>query len=110
MSYPAPRPAPNGPGTCPRCLQPVIWCTTVNQRAQAVNRDRDPKGNQAVLQDRTGRYLVRQLTRERPTPEYGEHLHMPHIATCPAPQPPRPRRPVAPRQRRGVRPNPRWGR
>ncbi|WP_432135850.1 hypothetical protein [Streptomyces sp. bgisy154] len=110
MPYPIPRPpAPNGPGHCPRCLQPVIWATTTNQRTQAIDPDRNPNGNQALRVDGTGRWLVRQLTKERPTPEHDEHLHMPHIATCPAPTPPRPRRPTAPRQRRGIRPNPKWG-
>ncbi|WP_432159162.1 hypothetical protein [Streptomyces sp. bgisy153] len=111
MPYPAPRPpaTKNGPGTCPRCYRPVIWCVNANQNTQAVDPDRDPKGNQAVRQDHTGRWLTRQLTRERPTLEGAEQLHMPHIATCPAPTPPRPRRPTAPRQRRGIRPNPKWG-
>ncbi|MFF5958450.1 hypothetical protein [Streptomyces luteogriseus] len=86
----------------------MLWCTTVNQRAQMVDRDRNPGGNQAVRQDHTGRYLVRQLTRERPTPEAGEHLHMPHIASCPAAAPRTPR-PPAPRGRHGVRPV-RWQR
>ncbi|MFI1002015.1 hypothetical protein ACIP10_15475 [Streptomyces galbus] len=111
MPYPSTYPPPpNGPGYCPRCLEVVIWATTVNRRALAVDPERDPKGNQAVRQDATGRWLVRQLTRERPVPEHDEHLHMPHVATCKVPAPPKPRRPAAPRHRRGVRPNPRWGR
>lgn len=109
MPYPAPRPpAPNGPSACPRCLQPVIWCTTVNQKAQMIDRDRNPDGNSAVRQDHTGRWLVRQLTHERPTTEGAENLHMPHAATCPLPAPRQPRLP-APRVRRGVRPH-RWQR
>jgi hypothetical protein len=109
MPYPTPRPpAPNGPSTCPRCLAPVIWCTTAHQRAQMVDRDRNEDGNQAVRQDHTGRWLARQLTKDRPAPEAGENLHMPHIATCPNPAP-RPIRPAAPRHHRGVRPV-RWQR
>ncbi|EPD63155.1 hypothetical protein [Streptomyces sp. HGB0020] len=103
MPYPTPRPpAPNGPDRCPRCHAPVIWCVTVNQRAQMIDADRNPDGNSAVRQDHTGRWLVRQLTRERPTPEAGENLHMPHAATCPAPAPRTPRPPM-PRGRQGVR-------
>lgn len=105
MPYPSPRPAPrNGPGHCPRCRNPVIWCVTAHQKAQMVDADRNPDGNQAVRQDHTGRWLVRQLTRERPTPEAGENLHMPHIATCPTPAPRRTPAPRTPRGRRGVRP------
>lgn len=110
MPYPTTRPpAPNGPATCPRCHAPVIWCTTVNQKAQMVDRDRNPDGNQAVRQDHTGRWLVRQLTKDRPTPEGAEALHMPHIATCAVPAPRQPRLPV-PRGRTGVRPIRRWQR
>ncbi|GGZ80413.1 hypothetical protein ACFOOM_07705 [Streptomyces echinoruber] len=110
MPYPLARPpAPNGPGRCPRCLQEVIWTTTTaNRVAQAVDPDRDPRGNIAVRQDHTGRWISRQLTRERPTPEAGEHLHMPHIATCPAPAPRRAPAPRITRGRRGVRPTRRW--
>ncbi|GEC02977.1 hypothetical protein SSP24_06320 [Streptomyces spinoverrucosus] len=111
MPYPTPRPpAPNGPGHCPRCLRPVIWCVTSHQNTQAVDRDRNEDGNQAVRQDHTGRWLVRQLTRERPTPEAGENLHMPHVATCPVPAPRRAPAPRVPRGRLGVRPIRRWGR
>ncbi|MEU5111686.1 hypothetical protein AB0G64_09320 [Streptomyces longwoodensis] len=112
MPYPAARPAPpNGPGHCPRCLEPVIWATTTaNRRTLAVNPQRDPTGNQALRQDAAGRWLVRQITRERPIPEHDEHLHKLHLLTCTAPAPPKPRRPAAPRHRRGVRPNPRWSR
>ncbi|WP_171111263.1 MULTISPECIES: hypothetical protein [unclassified Streptomyces] len=111
MPYPTTRPpAPNGPATCPRCLALVIWCVTVNQKAQMVDRDRNPDGNQAVRVDHTGRWLVRQLTRERPTPEAGENLHMPHVVTCPVPAPRRTPTPGIPRGRRGVRPVRRWGR
>ena len=111
MPYPTPRPpAPNGPGHCPRCLAEVLWCTTAHQRTQAVDATRNPNGNQAVRVDHTGRYLVRQLTKDRPTPEAGENLHMPHIATCPVPAPRRaPQPPAGGRSRRGVRPH-RWQR
>lgn len=109
MPYPAPRPpAPNGPARCPRCLAPVIWCVTAHQKAQMINAERNPDGNQAVRQDHTGRWLVRQLTRERPTPEAGEQLHLPHAATCTAPAPRQPRLPIS-RGRRGIRPV-RWQR
>lgn len=105
MPYTNPRtPAPNGPDHCPRCLEPVIWCVTVHQKAQMVDRDRDEDGNQAVRCDGTGRWLVRQITAERPTPEAGENLHMPHVATCRVPAPRQPR-PSAPRGH-GVRPAP----
>ena len=77
-----------------------------NRRAQMVDHDPDPRGNQAVRQDHTGRWLVRQLSGERPTPEGAEKLHMPHVATCPVPAPrPRPRLAI-PRGRQGVRPAP----
>lgn len=110
MPYPTTRPpAPNGPSTCPRCLALVIWCTTVNQKAQMIDREPHPDGNQAVRQDHTGRYLVRQLTKDRPTVEGAEHLHKPHIATCTTPTPRQPRLPV-PRGRQGVRPIRRWTR
>ncbi len=110
MPYPTARPpAPNGPGHCPRCLREVLWCITATNRvAFAVDPERDENGNQAVRQDHTGRWLTRQLTRERPTPEAGENLHMPHVKTCPAPAPRAPR-PPASRSRRGVRPV-RWQR
>lgn len=110
MPYPNPRPpAPNGPGTCPRCHEDVIWClTTANRVAQMVDPERDPTGNTAVRIDHLGRYLARQLSRERPTPEAGENLHLPHIATCPSPPPPKPRTPLT-RARTGVRPH-RWQR
>ncbi|WP_329597781.1 hypothetical protein OIE43_18915 [Streptomyces pseudovenezuelae] len=108
--YPPPRPpAPNGPDTCPRCGDDVIWCVTVNRKAQMVDRDRNEDGNQAVRCDHTGRWLVRQLTRERPTPEAGENLHMPHAATCPVPAPRRTPAPRTARGRLGVRPV-RWQR
>ncbi|MGW1039351.1 hypothetical protein [Streptomyces sp. NPDC002547] len=111
MPYPAQRsPAPNGPGYCPRCHREVLWCiTTANRVAQAVDPDRDPRGNAAVRQDHTGRYICRQLTKLRPTPEAGEYLHMPHVATCPVPAPRRTPTPTIARGRRGVRPV-RWQR
>lgn len=110
MPYPNPVPAlPTGPGVCTRCLRPVIWCVTANQKPMAVDDERNPEGNQAVRQDHTGRWLTRQLSKERPTPEAGENLHMPHVVTCPVPAP-RPRaNPPVPRGRRGVRPV-RWQR
>ncbi|MFD9445488.1 hypothetical protein ACFWBR_42415 [Streptomyces sp. NPDC060006] len=112
MPYPSPRTAPrNGPGTCPRCLALVIWCTTdANRVPQAVDRKRDPEGNQAVRIDRVGRYLVRQLSNERPTLEGSETQHKPHIATCPIPAPrPARKRLSATKVRTGVRPV-RWQR
>ncbi|MEU9349052.1 hypothetical protein AB0D74_48430 [Streptomyces sp. NPDC048278] len=113
MPYPPPRPpAPNGPGLCPTCFAEVIWCVTVNQRAQMINATPDAKGNCCVRRDHTGRYLVRQLTRERPTTEGAEALHMPHAATCTVPPPRRtatPNRMSAARVRQGVRPV-RWQR
>lgn len=111
MPYPNPRPpAPNGPGTCPRCSQNVIWClTTANRVAQAIDPHREDTGNQAVRTDHTGRWLVRQLSSERPSPEAGEHLHKPHIATCPAPTPRQQPRTPTTRARTGVRPH-RWQR
>ncbi|MGC5034127.1 hypothetical protein ACPXCS_06140 [Streptomyces sp. DT190] len=112
MPYPTSRPpAPNGPGHCPRCLQEVLWCITAKARVPfAVDLQRNENGNQAVRQDHTGRWLTRQLTRERPTPENDEHLHMPHIKTCPVPAPrPTQQPPAGGRGRRGVRPV-RWQR
>ncbi|MFG2699554.1 hypothetical protein [Streptomyces sp. NPDC048386] len=113
MPYAPPRPpAPNGPDTCRRCLARVIWCVTEKQRAQMVDADRSEDGNQAVKQDHTGRWLVRQLSKERPTVEGTEHLHMPHVATCPAPAPRHtatPTRLSSARVRQGVRPV-RWQR
>lgn len=104
--YPTPRPpAPNGPGHCPRCLQAVLWCVTAANRVPlAVQPQADPAGNQAIRRDHTGRWLVRQLTRDRPVPEHDEVLHMPHVTVCPAP-----RRAPAARRRTGVRPAP-WQR
>lgn len=107
MPYPNQKPAPpNGPGTCPRCHQEVIWCVTdANRVPQAVDPARDPKGNQAVRIDRVGRYLVRQTSKERPTPEGSETLHQPHIATCPNPAPrPARKRLSSARVKTGVRP------
>lgn len=111
MPYPTPRPpAPNGPGHCPRCRRPVIWTLTAENRVtRAVNPDRDPDGNQAVHQNRAGRWISRQLTRDRPTPEGSESLHVPHVATCPVPAPRRAATPPIARGRLGVRPA-RWQR
>lgn len=108
MPYPPPRSAPlNGPGRCPRCHRDVLWTTTsANRVAQAVDPDRDPAGNIAVRQDATGRYVSRQLTKDRPTLEGAEHLHMPHVVTCPVPPPRRTPAPRIPRGRTGVRPAP----
>jgi hypothetical protein len=112
MPYPPTRPAPNGPGTCPRCEAPVIWCLNAKGNTQMINRDRVDYGNQAVRQDQAGRWHVRQLTRERPTLEGSEALHYPHAATCTAPAPRRqqtPSRLSSTRVRTGIRPV-RWQR
>jgi hypothetical protein len=111
MPYPSPRPAPpNGPGTCPRCHEPVIWCLNANGNTQAVNAQRVDYGNQAVRQDQTGRFHVRQLTGARPTLEGSEALHYPHAPTCPVPAPrPARKRLSAAKVRTGVRPV-RWQR
>jgi hypothetical protein len=110
MPYQPPRPAPpNGPGRCPRCGDPVIFCRNANGNTQAVNAERRDYGNQAVRQDGTGRYHVRQLTRERPTLEGSEALHYPHAATCTNPAPRPARRLSAAKVRVGVRPV-RWQR
>lgn len=111
MPYQNPRPAPrNGPGLCTRCHADVVYCLNANGNTQAVNAQRVDYGNQAVRQDQTGRWHVRQLTRERPTLEGSEALHYPHAPTCSNPAP----RPVAKRLsatkvRVGVRPV-RWQR
>ncbi|UAX56786.1 hypothetical protein K5X85_29095 [Streptomyces sp. A144] len=104
-------PAANGPGHCPRCLASVIWCLTDARRVpQAVDPDRDPSGRVAVRVDGTGRYLCRQLSKERPSPEGGEHLHVAHVANCPAAAPrTTSRRLSSSRARTGVRPV-RWQR
>lgn len=106
MSIPSYRPpAPNGPGTCPRCCAPVIWTiTTKNRVSQAVDTHRDPRGNQAIRQTVTGRWISRQLTKDRPAPEHDETLHMPHRITCTSPPPAPAPRPRLPRERRGTRP------
>lgn len=112
MPYPSPRPAPpNGPGDCPRCHEAVIWCVTDAHRVpQAVDPKPHPEGNQAVRVDRVGRYLVRQLSNERPSLEGSEKLHMPHVATCPVPAPPPARKRLSgAKARTGVRPV-RWQR
>jgi hypothetical protein len=81
-------PVPNGPGSCPRCLAAVLWCLTeANRVPQAIDAARDSAGNQAVRIDHLGRYLVRQLTRDRSSTEGSESLHKPHVATCAAPAP-----------------------
>ncbi|MFI0528524.1 hypothetical protein ACH3XX_00570 [Streptomyces scabiei] len=108
MPYQNPRPAPrNGPGTCSRCGAAVIWCLNANGITQAVNRQRTPEyGNQAVRQDETGRWHVRQLGGDRTTLEGSEALHYPHAPTCtnPPPRPPAKRRLSSSRVRFGVRP------
>lgn len=111
MPHPIPRPAPpNGPGHCPRCGRDVIWTLTAeNKVTRAVDPDRDPTGNQAVHVNRAGRWISRQLTGERATPEGSEHLHIPHVATCPHPAPRRAPSPRTARGRLGVRPV-RWQR
>lgn len=111
MPYQNPRPAPrNGPGTCPRCGEPVIFCLNAKGNLQAVNRERRDYGNQAVRQDQAGRWHVRQLTNERASLEGSEALHWPHAATCANPVPrPATRRLSSTRVRVGVRPV-RWQR
>lgn len=111
MPYNTPRPAPrNGPGTCPRCHAQVIFCLNAGGNTQMINRERVDYGNQAVRQDQTGRWHVRQLTRERPTLEGSEALHYPHAPTCPVPAPrPATRRLSSAKVRVGVRPV-RWQR
>ncbi|MEH0564675.1 hypothetical protein QBA57_39780 [Streptomyces scabiei] len=111
MPYnPPPRPAPrNGPGTCPRCGDPVIFCLNARNITQAVNRQRVDYGNQAVRVDVAGRWHVRQLNRERPTLEGSEALHYPHAPTCTNPPPKPPRRLSSAKVRVGVRPV-RWQR
>jgi hypothetical protein len=108
--YSTPRPAPpNGPGTCPRCGEPVIWCLNANGNIQPINAQRVDYGNQAVRQDLAGRYHVRQLGKDRPTLEGSEALHYPHAATCSNPAPRPARRLSSAKVRVGVRPV-RWQR
>lgn len=111
MPYQPPRPARNGPGTCPRCSAPVIFCLNANGNTQMINANRVDWGNQAVRQDGTGRWHVRQLAGDRKTLEGSEALHYPHAPTCanPAPRPPAARRLSSTRVRVGVRPV-RWQR
>ncbi|MDX2551348.1 hypothetical protein [Streptomyces stelliscabiei] len=110
MPYNTPRPAPrNGPDTCPRCGEDVIFCLNANGNTQMVNRDRVDYGNQAVRQDQTGRWHTRQLNRERPTLEGSEALHYPHAPTCLGPRQPATRRLSSAKVRVGVRPV-RWQR
>lgn len=79
-----PAPVPNGPGTCPACLRPVLWTTTAARGVpMAVGRDPHPTGNAAVYCDGVGRWRSRQLTTERPVAEHAEQLHRPHVADCP---------------------------
>ncbi|HKX69901.1 MAG TPA: hypothetical protein VJM75_01680 [Acidimicrobiales bacterium] len=110
---PGPRPAPpNGPGRCSRCGEPVIYCLNANGNTQAINPNRvEEWGNQAVRKDVTGRWHVRQLTKDRPTLEGSEALHYPHQATCtnPAPKPATRARLSSAKVRVGVRPV-RWQR
>lgn len=104
--YPQRPAAPNGPGHCPHCRAAVIWCLTdANRVPMAVDRERDETGNIAVRTDVTGRWRCRQLAGERPTPEGGENLHQPHIATCASPPARTTRRRLsAGKVRTGVRP------
>ncbi len=98
MPYQNPRPAPrNGPGNCPRCGAPVIYCLNANGNTQAINRERRDYGNQAVRQDQAGRWHVRQLTKERSTLEGSEALHYPHPppSTNPPPRPTKARQSAA---------------
>ncbi|MBP5890625.1 hypothetical protein [Streptomyces scabiei] len=108
MPYQNPRSAPqNGPGECPRCHAPVIFCLNANGITQAINRHRvEEWGNQAVRQDQAGRWLVRQLSGDRPTLEGSEALHYPHAPTCtnPAPRASTARRLSSAKVRQGVRP------
>ncbi|QFR00739.1 hypothetical protein F9278_36300 [Streptomyces phaeolivaceus] len=110
MPYQNPRPARNGPGTCPRCGDDVIFCLNAGGNTQMINRERRDYGNQAVRQDQAGRYHVRQLTNERSTLEGSEALHYPHAPTCQNP-PARPaaRRLSSAKVRFGVRPSWRRG-
>lgn len=110
MPYSTPRPAPrNGPGTCPRCGAPVIWCLNAGGITQPVNRQRVDYGNQAVRVDVAGRWHVRQLGGDRKTLEGSEALHYPHAPTCTNPAPRAARRLSAAKVRQGVRPV-RWQR
>lgn len=111
MPYQPPRPTPrNGPGTCPRCGEPVIWCLTARGLTQAVNARRVEYGNQAVRQDLAGRWHTRQLAGDRRTLEGSEALHYPHAPTCSNPPAgTTPRRLTAGKARTGVRPV-RWQR
>ncbi|NML55689.1 hypothetical protein HHL19_36280 [Streptomyces sp. R302] len=97
--------SPTGTAPCPSCGAPIRWAVTAAGRRQAVNADPDPTGNTAVYTDGTGRLRVRTLTTERPSLEGAEWQAMPHVATCPRPQPRRtaPRRD---RERAGTRPAP----
>lgn len=92
MPYSTPRPTPrNGPGTCPRCGDDVIFCLNARGNTQMINRERRDYGNQAVRVDVAGRWHVRQLGGDRTTLEGSEALHYPHAPTCtnPAPKPAR---------------------
>lgn len=109
--YQPPRPAPrNGPGTCDRCGDAVLYCLNARGITQAINRERVAYGNQAVRQDQTGRWHVRQLGGDRKTLEGSEALHYPHQPTCSNPRAgTTPRRLSAGKVRHGVRPV-RWQR
>lgn len=63
----------------------MIWATIERQKSQMVDRDCDKRGNQAVRQDHTDRWLVRQLSEQRPIPVGAETLHLQYIAICSAP-------------------------
>lgn len=93
-------PTPTGSGHCKYCLRDVLWTiTAANRVPQAVDPTPDPSGKVAVYRDDLGRWRSRQLSRERPTAEHLEVLHIAHAATCPQPSRKRP----APRARPGRR-------
>ncbi|MEW2570470.1 hypothetical protein [Streptomyces sp. NPDC047070] len=103
--YQPPRTTRNGPGTCPRCSAPVIFCLNARGLTQAINAQRVEYGNQAVRQTETGQWRVRQLGGDRTTLEGSEALHYPHAATCANPaRGTTPRRLSAGKVRQGVRP------
>ena len=88
--------------TCTTCGAAIFWAVTAKQKAMTVDAEPDTTGTGtiALYRDVAGRLRARVLSRERPTLEHSEVLHMTHWATCTNP-PPR-RRPG--RRRAGVRP------